>query len=261
MSANHNPERTGQLRLKKSSNWFAAGEGFLKAMEILSDGTFKLFVFVCLKADRHSATYRSRIDQLAHALRKPPGVIESCLAEMEAKKVGSVVSNNPLVFRIEDEFWPYDNGPGHASSGQCAADYVAAVRQLFLDLGCTSGRFGTSEEAQAKSLEKRGVPLDIVRDAMMVAACRKYVSWLNNGYSEPISSIAYFESTIGELRRCPPPAGYRQYLPMELKRLTVHWSRRVRSRPNQISNSRDLGAQNRQTHSSLNDNRQHGSGK
>jgi hypothetical protein len=56
------------------------------------------------------------------------------------------------------------------TAGQCATDYVAAVRQLFLDLGCTSRRFGTSEETQAKSLEKRGVPLDIVRDAMIMGA-------------------------------------------------------------------------------------------
>jgi len=241
MISNHRPERTGQLRLKKSANWFAAGEGFLKAMEILTDGAFKLFVFVCLKADRHSAICRVRSDQLAHALGKPIAAIQICIAEIEAKKVCSVVSNNQpgceCLLRIEDEFWPY-HSPGRPPTSQCASDYIAAVRQLFLDLGCTNGRFGTSEQTQAKSLEKRGVPLDIVRDAMMIGACRKYVSWLNNGYSEPISSMAYFESVIGELLRCPPPVGYREYLPMELKRLTKHWSRSVQPLPNQISNTR-----------------------
>ena len=237
----HESERTSRLRLKKTSNWFAAGEAFLKAMEILSDGAFKLFVFVCLKADRHSATYRTRSDQLAHALRKPLDTIESSLAEMERKKVCSIVSNTKsdreCLFRIEDEFWPYHSS-GSPSAGQDVTDYVAAVRQLFLDLGCTSGRFGSSEETQAKSLEKRGIPLDIVRDAMIMGACRKYISWLNNGYAEPISSMAYFESVIGEFLRCPPLADYREHLPSELKRLTQQWSRsaQLTKRPSTAQN-------------------------
>lgn len=262
MITNHEPERSGQLRLKKIANWFAAGEGFLKAMEILSDGAFKLFVFVCLKADRHSATYRTSSNQLAHALHKPLDAIESWLAEIVEKRVCSTVSDNQSarhsLLRIEDEFWPYCS-PSRPSARQCATDYVAAIRQLFLDLGCTSGRFGTSEEAQAKSLENRGVPLDIVRDAMIMGACRKYVSWLNSGYSEPISSIAYFESVIGELLHCPPPADYREYLPMELKRLTKHWSGSAQPLPNQISDTRGLRAKNCETPASLSNGRQHGS--
>jgi hypothetical protein len=237
MTANLKPERTRQLRLKKSTNWFAAGEEFLRALGILTDGAFKPFVFICLKADRHSATYHTSTDQLAHALHKPLGAIESCLAEIEAKKVCSIVATNgrEYSFRIADEFWPYCASPGHASAGQHATDYVAAVRQVFLDLGCTSGRFGTSEEAQARSLEKRGVPLDAVRDAMIMGACRKYVSWLNNGYSEPISSISYFESIIAELLRCPPSADYRAYLPYELKRLIKHWLHNGQTLTNQTN--------------------------
>jgi hypothetical protein len=223
MIANHPSERTGRLRLKKPSDWFAAGEGFLKATEILSDGAFKLFVFVCLKADRHSATYRASSVHLAHALRKPLDAIENSLAEMMAKNVCSMISSNPLSLRIENEFWPYDISPCHAFTGQCATDYVATVRQLFLNLGCSSGRFEASDEVQAKSLEKRGIPLEIVRDAMIMGACRKYISWLNNGYSGPICSIAYFESIIAEFLRCPPPADYRENLRSELKRLSKRW--------------------------------------
>ncbi len=236
------PERTGRLRLKKSAHWFAAGEGFLKAMQILSDGAFKLFVWICLKADRHSATLRTSRDQLARVLRKPPDDIESCLAEIEAQKVCSIAADNQprreFLFRIQDEFWPYYNSASGASADPCATDYVAIVRQVFLDLGCTRGRFGSAEEAQARNLEKRGIPLDLVRDAMMVGACRKYVSWLNHGYSEPISSITYFESVISELLDCPLPADYREYLPMELKRLMKHWSRSAQTVQHQISETR-----------------------
>lgn len=224
----------GRLKLKKTTDWFAAGEGFLKAMEILSDGAFKLFVFVCLKADRHTATCHASLVQLAHALRKPCVAIEGSVAELRAKGVCSISSSNlECMFRVEDAFWPYYNS-GHASTNQCATGYVAAIRELFLSLGCTSGRFGTSEEAQAKKLEKRGLPLDIVRDAMIMGACRKYVSWLNNGYSEPISSVAYSESVIEEFLRCPPSTGYREHLSFELTRLASHWSRSVETKQKQI---------------------------
>ena len=255
MISNRKPERNGPLRLKKTTNWFAAGEEFLKALEILTDAAFKLFVFVSLKADRHTATYRTTVAQLAHALHKPVGAIESCLAEIQAKRVCSIVchthhTSQEYLFRMEDEFWPYYT-PGCPSGGPCSTEYVAAIRQIFLGLGCTSKRFGAAEEAQVKSLEQQGVPLDIVRDAMIMGACRKYVSWLNNGYSEPISSIAYFEAVIGEFLRCPPPADYREHLPMKLKRLTKQWSRSVQTLPNQISDARGPLCQSRQTPPSL----------
>jgi hypothetical protein len=256
MISSHKLERNGQLRLKKTTDWFAAGEGFLKAMGLLSDGAFKLFVFVSLKADRHTATYRASSVQLAHALRKPRVMIESCLAELKAKGICSIVPLNGLdlecVFRIEDAFWPY-YGPSHVSTHQCTTEYVAVIREQFLALGCTSGRFGTSEEAQAKNLETRGIPLEVVRDAMIMGACRKYVSWLNNGYSEPISSIAYFESVITELLRCPPPANYREYLPFELKRLTNHWSRSVQTQLKQIPDPGGVQRHDQQFHGEIQD--------
>jgi len=56
-----------------------------------------------------------------------------------------------------------------------------AVRNFFLGLGFTSRRFGPSEAEQARNLEKRGISLEELQNAMIVGACRKYVSWLSNG--------------------------------------------------------------------------------
>jgi len=231
-----------RLRLKKTTDWFAAGEGFLKAMRLLSDAAFKLFVFICLKADRHTAGFRGDTNQLASALRKSRNLIETSLAELGAKGVCLIEcidkADRQYLVHISDEFWPYCK-PIDDSAGQCTNPYVLAVRQLFLELGCTNGRFGSCEEAQAKDLEKRGVPLEVAREAMIMAACRKYVSWLNNGYSEPISSIAYFESVIAEFLDSPPPADYREYLPFELKRLADHWSRGLLQQQKQTSGARE----------------------
>jgi hypothetical protein len=38
------------LVLKNPRGWFAAGAEVQKAMTLLSDGAFKLFVYLCLKA-------------------------------------------------------------------------------------------------------------------------------------------------------------------------------------------------------------------
>src|SRR5207247_2483561 len=82
----------------------------LKAMELLDDGAFKLFSFLCLKADRLTATYRGSSDQLAFALRKPRPVIESCLLELKAKGV-CMAADTAAGFggslRIAAEFWSY----------------------------------------------------------------------------------------------------------------------------------------------------------
>lgn len=230
----------GRLMLKKRTNWFAASDEFLKAMRLLSDGAFKLFAFVCLKADRHTATFTTSSDHLCVALGKPRQVIRICLAELKAKQVCAITDDEAGLgcsLTIAEEFWPY-RGCSDIAVDKRPDGYVAAIRQQFLALGCTSGRFGASEEAQAKSLERRGIPCEIVRDAMIVGACRKYVSWLNNGYSEPVSSVAYFESVIQEFLHCPPPADYREYLPFELKRLSNHWTRLQQSRQKTIT---DLG--------------------
>jgi hypothetical protein len=216
---------TRKLRLKKNKGWFPAGESFLNAMGVLSDHTFKLFVFVCLNADRETATYTAGPTRLAAVLGKYRTEINRYVAELENKKVCLVnrIHYGPITFRIMDQYWPYESDSPVIQSDD--GQYVEAVRKLFLGLGCTSGRFGPAEENQARNLEKRGVSLHELEDAMIVGACRKYVSWLSNGPSDPIASLYYFESLIEEIRERPFPPGYRDHLRMEVKKLADQWDR------------------------------------
>src|ERR1043166_5838810 len=181
-----------RLRLKKPNGWFAAGEGFLQAMTQLSGGAFKLFVFLCLKADRQTAAYTASHRTLASALGKSKLATEGYITELKSKGFCFVQpSRIPYVgtsFRISEKYWPYQSADS-VSDDEAPSGYVAAVRDLFLGVGCTSGRFGPPEERQARDLEKRGVPLQELEDAMIVGACRKYVSWLNNGPSDPVASL------------------------------------------------------------------------
>jgi hypothetical protein len=172
------------LRLKQPTGWFPAGQPFQQALTLLSDGAFKLFVYLCLNADRLSAGYVTSHQRLAVALNKSRHTIEAYLAELQQKGICSVhPSRVPYVgssFRICDPYWPYHR-EGSGSSPELSGEdsYVACLRESFLALGCSSGRFGPSDEKMARDLHNRGVPLDVVQHAIILGACRKYISWLN----------------------------------------------------------------------------------
>ena len=154
-----------KLRLKKTSGWFPAGDGFLKAMTVLGDGPFKLFVFLCLIADRQTATCQSSHQRLAAGIGKSRHTVEVYVAELKAKGLCTVVTS-PVpdvgsTIRIADEYWPFvtagdDPGPDSSES------YVDSVRKLFMALSCTSGRFGPAEERLAEDFEQKGIPLGVI---------------------------------------------------------------------------------------------------
>ena len=114
---------------------------------------------------------------------------------------------------ISPEFRPYQSVE-YDSDREHPDICVAAVRKPFLALGCTSGRFGPSEERQARELERRGLRLQVLEGATLVGARRKYVSWLNHRFSAPIASLRYFEPLIEEAQERPFPSGYRDHLRM-----------------------------------------------
>jgi hypothetical protein len=235
-----------KLQLKKATGWFPAGDGFLKAMTVLADGPFKVFVYLCLKADRQTATCQSSYQRLAAGVGKSRHTVEAYVSELKAKGLCTVVTSRiPYVgstIRIADEYWPFittgdDPGPGGSES------YVESVRRLFMSLGCTSGRFGPTEGQLAEDFEKKGIPLCVIKDAMMVGACRKYVSWLNNGPSAPIASLAYFETIIEEVLERPFPAGYREYMQMQVEKLARLHAARTEKNPGYGITRSGIGAE------------------
>jgi hypothetical protein len=210
------------LRLKQARGWFPAGDAFLQAMTVLPDGPFKLFVFLCLNADRQTASCQSTYQRLATGIGKSRHTVESYLAELKAKGLCTLVgSRMPYVgstIRIADEYWPFMTA-GNDCGTQGAESYVDSVRRLFTSLGCTTGRFGPSEERLAGDFERKGISLAVIEDAMLIGACRKYVSWLNSGPSAPIASLHYFEAIIEEVQERPFPLGYREYMRQQVEKL------------------------------------------
>jgi hypothetical protein len=223
---------SGGLSLKKPTGWFAAGDAFRKALALLSDGAFRLFAYLCLEADRRSGRFRTTHKELASALGKSKRVIGIYVAELQAKGVCHVQSGKNqfagTIFEISDSFWPYHRAANVFESPEQKA-YVESVRDCFLALGCGSGKFGAAEAATARKLHRRGIPLAVIEQAMLMGACRKYMSWFEGRALEPIQSLAYFEPLIAEAQANPLPPGYSSYLRKKAKQFAQSWHQSLKS--------------------------------
>jgi len=133
---------TPRLLLKQPTGWFAAGREFARALTLLSDGAFKLYVYACLRADRHTGCLRATVDELARAMTRAPTEIAMNLDELEARAVCGVVRNggSQLVLEIRDRFWPYQKQRKPGCAPEPEAEFVRKVRALFLASVWRSGR-------------------------------------------------------------------------------------------------------------------------
>ena len=221
-----------RLKLKEPAAWFAAGDPFRRALALLSDGAFRLFTYICLEADRRTGRFLATHRELASALRKSKRAIGTYVAELESAGVCLVKPGKNqfagTIFEISDCYWPYDRaGNGLESSEQRA--YMDSVRVCFLALGCGSGKFGAAEAAAAGNLHRRGIPWAVLQDAMLLGACRKYISWIEGQALEPIRSLAYFEPLIAEVQERPLPPGYSAYLRKKVRQLAETWNESSKS--------------------------------
>jgi len=71
-----------RLILKQPTGWFAAGREFAQALTLLSDGAFKLYVHVCLMANRHTGCLRATVEELARAMTRAPTAVAMNLEEL-----------------------------------------------------------------------------------------------------------------------------------------------------------------------------------
>ena len=76
-----------RLILKQPTGWFAAGREVAQALALLSDGAFKLYIHLCLEADRHTGRARIESAALTRILRKDAASIEAGLDELEHEGV------------------------------------------------------------------------------------------------------------------------------------------------------------------------------
>ena len=242
-------ETRPRVRLKDGETFFAASDSFDRASSKLSDGAFKLFAHLCVRADRRTGQYEVTLKQLATSLNKSRRIIGRYAAEVQVKGVCKIqMGSNQYartIFEICEDYWPYvrgdyfplsmadsekvsDGSKMNAASTPLTQDlvpcsYIEEVRRVFTTLGCTRGIFRSADAAVAQSFFSRGIPLAVVTDALAVGAVRKYVSWINGNTSEAIASLKYFEAVVDELLENPLPFGYCEYMREKLKQFQERW--------------------------------------
>lgn len=90
--------------------------------------------------------------------------------------------------------------------------YIRAVRHLYLRLPNTSGRFSRSDRQLAEDLHQRGIPIHIIRSALLLATARRLCRNPTNAPLPPVRSLHYFLPVLDEILLQPLPQGYLQYL-------------------------------------------------
>jgi hypothetical protein len=97
------------------------------------------------------------------------------------------------------------------------AIYVAAVLTLYVDLPDTPLRASVPDQRQARLWFDRGVPLEVVETALLLACLRRTVRPADVPPLPRIRSLAYFQPVIEELQKHPVAGGYLQYLRLKLR--------------------------------------------
>ena len=95
--------------------------------------------------------------------------------------------------------------------------YVAAVLTLYVDLTDTPLRASVPDQRQARIWFDRGVTLEAVETALLLACLRRTVRPSDVPPLPRIRSLAYFQPVIEELRDHPVAGGYLQYLRLKLR--------------------------------------------
>jgi len=210
---------TARLILKQPTGWFAAGREVGQALALLSDGAFKLYIHLCLQADRHSG--RALIDQavLMRVLRKDAAWIEASLSELH---LGGVCERCGDQVEICDRFWPYQKQVGTVSVDP-EVDFVRNVREAFLKPACVRSAFTAADEKLALNLCRAGTELEQMRRAIWLGCARKYAAMLNGQPRLPITSLAYFASLIEEVTQPQIPASYWGHVRRKMEEMEKRW--------------------------------------
>lgn len=224
-----------RLTLKHPTGFFAAGNEMKDALTLLSDGAFKIYVYVCLHADRRTAQLRFRMAELAQATGHSTRSLTSYLDELRNAEVGIIsrAANQHQLGRIEigDRFWPYVKPLAASSEDPEQSLYVARVRGLFLEPACVCSVFSAADEHLAMEWYRTGITLDQVQRAIVMGCARKYVALFNHCGGGSILSLQYFTGVLEEVRSSSMPLDYWRYLAARLRKMESQWRAQVNLAP------------------------------
>jgi hypothetical protein len=224
---------TPRLILKQPTGWFAAGREFAQALTLLSDGAFKLYVYACLRAGRHTGCLRATVEELAKAVRQTPSVTAMNVDELERQSVCCVRRDQSpqLILEIHDLFWPYQRQQTPDRSLGPETEFVERVRSLFLAPACVQASFSGADERLAFGMYRQGVSMEQITRAILLGCARKYVAMLNAGTRTPITSLQYFADIVEEVKESAIPESYWEPLRSKMARMEQQWQKGNQARP------------------------------
>lgn len=214
------------LTLKNPRGWFAAGVEIEKALTILSDGAFKLFVYLCLNARRDTGVLEISQTELARNLKKGQQTLRRYFDEMRAAGIcQSRFSHSPLgrgMIEISESYWPYSAKADEAVP-DAAGTYIVEIKKMLLARACVQTSLSTADEILAREWFERGITLERIERAILMGCSRKYVSWRNNQTRTPIGSLRYFEPILSELQDQKIDPEYWGYVRHRMDRMEKLW--------------------------------------
>lgn len=216
---------SGKLQVRPGMAWFPAPFEWRAAINQLSDGAFKLFVYVCLNADRTTSQFDFRQTVLARELKKSRRSVARYLQELQANNICHIrLSANQHaagIIEIQAPYWPYqwDPEPSTSSSTDSLESYVQSIEKYLSARACVRCRFSALDRLLAEDWFRRGIRLWQIEQAILMACGRKYVSWLNGAVSQPIGSLKYFEQTLQEVLETNIPPEYWEFNKVQITRL------------------------------------------
>ena len=216
------------LKLKNARNWFAAGIEVQQTLSILSDGAFKLFMHICLNAERATGFLSTTQTELARNLKKSPGAIRKYLSEMETAGICSTsFSNNPVSrgsVQITPAHWPYESDAVQSASNDAVDKYIAEIKTMLSARACTRIAFSTADEILARKWFNDGIALDRIDQAILMGCARKYVAWRNNqAIHGPILTLRYFDPIVEEIGNQKVAPDYWEFLRIKIQRQEKLW--------------------------------------
>ena len=114
-------------------------------------------------------------------------------------------NNSPVTrgsVQISPSYWPYERETGQSPTDDGADRFVSEIRKMLEERACVRSSFSTADEILARQWFNAAVPLDRIRQAILLGCARKYVAWRNNpAVQGPISTLRYFEPILEEIAK------------------------------------------------------------
>jgi hypothetical protein len=217
-----------RIALKNPMGWFAAGREVARAMALLSDGAFKVYMYVCLTADRSTGRMKVVHTDIATTLKKSRRSVVTYLEELREHQICSIEAarNQHAAGHIEvcDPFWPYVKYRGDQDRDKTLGSYVEAIRQLLAARKCVKPVFNPVDEKLAAQLFREHVELKQIEHGVLLACARRYVALLNGTAEGLISGLTYFRAAIEEVRHLQIRKDYWQHLASRVGKFEQQWS-------------------------------------